>query len=142
MLRVYAAQREDMNEGWVWLKKLGLPQRSIVRIKNTENGRTVCCEALQIDENFLREYNQPPRKEITDPDKSLVMNAWYRIRLGGLLTETDYRLEVSQANNLCGKLRASLRHPQIVVRLATGLGIISVALGLLGVVVGAFSLCS
>jgi hypothetical protein len=48
-----------MNEGWVWLSNHGYAPRSIIKIKNKSNGAVVHCEALEIDDNFTQEYNQP-----------------------------------------------------------------------------------
>lgn len=91
------------------------------------------CEALKIDENFVKEYNQSPRMNINSDDGTVVINGWYRNRLGGIHTKQDHDLEISEVNGFFGKFRASVGHPQIVVRLATWLGVISVALGFLGV---------
>ncbi len=134
--RVLAALQQDMNQGWIWLSQPSLGHRSIVKVVNLSNGKIVFCEALQIDENFLADYNQPPRLSITGPESSLVMNAWYRKLLGDLVTNHDHDLKIGRANNPYGKLRACLQHPQVVVRLATWLALLSVFLGALGVFLG------
>ena len=46
---LYVALREDVQHGWVWLDDSSLRMRSIIKIKNTENGKSIYCEALQID---------------------------------------------------------------------------------------------
>jgi hypothetical protein len=141
-VKIYACLSNDISEGFVWLLKPGLSARSIVRITNPDNGRSVFCEALQIDQNFLREYNSSQSRALIDrPDSSLVIGAWYRARLG-LDTRRDYPLGVAAAESWLGKLRACMEHPQSVVRVAAWLGIISVALGLTGVALGIISLCA
>jgi len=122
-----------MNEGWVWLSEHDFVPRSIVRIKNRSNRAVVYCEALEIDDNFIEEYNQPPRVGISRDEKTIIMNGWYRNRLGGIETKNNYALEISAANGWWGKFRASTGHPQVVVRLATWLGVISVALGIVSI---------
>ena len=73
-----------------------------------------------------------------DPDAALVISAWYRARLGDLQTKRSYALEV--ANRWLGKTRASMQHPQNVVRIGIWLGIVSVALGAVGLLLGLTSL--
>lgn len=133
MYKVLASTRTDMNEGWVWLSNQGFAPRSIIKIKNKSNGAVVYCEALEIDENFAQEYNQAPRLNIDQSEKTIVMNAWYRNRLGGIETKKSHDLTISEANGFWGRFRASTGHPQVVVRLATWLGVISVALGIVGI---------
>jgi hypothetical protein len=128
---IYAAKIQDMSQGWVWLGGHGeLGQRSIVRLSTAE--KTVYCELLKIDENFIRDYNRPGegRISITDGQSALVVGAWYRTRLG-LQTHTDADIEVKSANHLFGQIRACLDHPQVVVRLPTWLGILSAVLGII-----------
>jgi hypothetical protein len=139
-MKLYASLDDHIGEGFVWLLRPCLPSRCVVKITNPESRRSVFCEALQLEANFIQRYNQPPRFNITDPESSLVMSSWYRARLGNLETQREYALEVVEANSWCGKIRACLHHPQIVVRVAVWLGIVSVALGALGVVLGVISI--
>jgi hypothetical protein len=53
--------------------------------------------------------------------------------LGGIETKKNHELEISRPNGLWGKFRASTGHPQVVVRLATWLAVISVALGVISI---------
>ncbi len=99
------------------------------------------CERLEIDDNFTKEYNQPPRVHIKPNEDTAVINAWYRKRLGGIPTKKSHDLKIIEANGWWGKLRANTGHPQVVVRLATWLAVISVALGVIGVGLGALSIC-
>jgi hypothetical protein len=138
-MKIYASLDDHIGEGFVWLQNSDLPARCVVKITNPETKRVVFCEALQLEENFLKRYNQPPRYMIKDPGSSIIMSGWYRIRLGGLQTQHEYALEVTEADSWCAKIRACLHHPQIVVRVAVWLGLVSVALGALGVILGAIS---
>lgn len=133
MYKVLASTRTDMNEGWVWLSNHGYVPRSIIKIKNKSNGAAVYCEALEIDDNFIQEYNQAPRLNIIPSEKTIVINGWYRNRLGGIETKKIHDLEISKANGCWGRLRASTGHPQAVDRLATWLGLLSVTLGVFGI---------
>lgn len=139
-MRIYASLDDDIGEGFVWLRRAGLPTRGIVKITHPDSGRSVFCEALQFEDNFLRNYNQSPRFRIDNPESSLVMSGWYRARLGDLQTQWEYPLEITQADSWWGKIRACMHHPQVVVRVAVWLGLLSVVLGVVGVLLGGISL--
>jgi hypothetical protein len=139
-MKLFAALREDTQQGWVWLENSSLTMRSIVKIKNTENDKSVYCEALQIDKNFLKTYNQEPRHAITDTKNTLVISGWYRAKLGDLKTQSDASLVITACNSWWGKFRACTHHPQVIVRVAAWLGLVSVILGLLGVIISLVSL--
>lgn len=140
--RVLASLREDLNQGWVWVTNTGLDSRSVVRITNKKNGKSVYCESLEIDDNYLFAYNNRPRENIDKTKPTITVSSWYRIKLGGINTKTNHELEVRAANSWWGKTRANLQHPQVVVRMATWLGIISVGLGVIGIVLGVLGICS
>jgi hypothetical protein len=131
--KVLASLRDEMNQGWVWATNSGLDPRSVVKIKNLKNNKCIFCECLEIEENYKKAYNAPPREHIKDTEITITINAWYRKKLGGIETKTDHELEIRAANGLWGKLRANIQHPQVVVRMATWLAIISIGLGLLSI---------
>lgn len=134
MLKIYASLWEDSQQGWVWLQAPKLPLRCIVIISNPANKRAVYCEALQIDDNFLKRYNQPQRIFIETPENALVINEWYRARLGGIQTQTKVNLIIRPVScQLYGKFKACTHHPQVIVRISVWLGFISVILGLIGI---------
>jgi hypothetical protein len=141
-VQIYACLSNDISEGYVWLSKAGLSSRSTVKITNPGNGRSVFCEALQFEKNFLGEYNDSPSRIAIDrPESSIVIGGWYRARLGDLQTQHDYPLRIGSANLWHGKLRACMHHPQTVVRVAAWLGVVSVALGVTGFILGLIGLC-
>jgi hypothetical protein len=104
-----------------------------VKITNKKNNKQIYCECLEIDENYISVYNNSAREYIDKNKATITINSWYRKKLGGINTKTDHELEIRAANGMLGQLRANLEHPQVVVRMATWLAIISVALGLLSV---------
>lgn len=136
---IYAALHEDSQQGWVWLNNPDYPPRAIVKITSLDKKSYVYCEALQIDHNFLTHYNQKPRKHIHNPAESIVMNGWYRAKLGGIETGCETKLSIELANSYFNRLRACLLHPQLIARVAAWLGIISVVLGIVGVALGILS---
>lgn len=140
-MKLFAALREDTQQGWVWLQDSSLPARSTVKITNPANGNVVYCEALQIDKNFLCAYNQSPRINIDNPQPALVINGWYRAALGGLLTQSEVSLSIRPSNCWWGKFKSCIDHPQIIVRVAAWLGVIGLFLGVVGLILGVLSLC-
>ena len=56
--KVYASLINDINSGWVWIGDFKDEQRSIVKITNLKNKKTVYCEALKIDSNFKKNTNK------------------------------------------------------------------------------------
>ena len=139
-MKLFAALNDDAHQGWVWLQDTRLPARCVVKITSPTNKKSVYCEALQIDTNFLNKYNQLKRFPITDPASSLVVNNWFRAKLGGLVTQLDEPLIINPSDYWWGKFKACTDHPQIVVRVAAWLGIIGLFLGIVGLVLGALSL--
>lgn len=138
-MRIFASMWEDAQQGWVWLCVQGLPPRSVVKITNTQTGASIYCEALYIDNNFLRTYNQSPRHPISEPECSLVANAWYRAKLGCPDTQRDVPLTVKRASSFFGRYMACVHHPQAVVRVASWLGALSLALGVISLGLGVYS---
>lgn len=141
-LKVFASLAEDINSGWVWVPESFVGERTVVRIRHKKTGKAVYCEALQVGGNYLKRYNTNERtKKITDKDASIVMSEWYRKKLGVENTQEEIEFVIVAKNNPWGHLRASLQHPQIVVRLAMELAILSVVLGVVGVYLGMGSTC-
>jgi hypothetical protein len=143
-MRIFAAREEDAHQGWVWLQDPSLPARCVVKITNPATRTSVYCETLQIEGNFLREYNQSPRVTITNPASSMVIGGWYRASLGGLQTQTDVALEVQRCRGARGwwwRFKACIGHPQIVVRMAAWMGGIGLVVSIIGLALGVASLC-
>jgi hypothetical protein len=139
-MKLFAALHDDSHQGWVWLKNAKLPPRCVVKITNSATRKSVYCEALQIDANFLEKYNQQPRFSIEDPASSLVIGGWFRAKLGDVATQSDVSLTIETSAPLWGEFKACTDHPQIVVRVAAWLGAIGLFLGIVGVVLGIWSL--
>ena len=150
--KLYAALHEDIAEGFVWFEEKQSSARCIVKITYSQNGRrrSVFCEALQIERNFLRRYNKDKVPKFTiEINKGgsfaspMVMSHWYRARLSPkepLTTQVEYCFEIVAFDRLYnrwyGKLRACMHHPQVVVRVGVWLGVISVILGVLSLFLG------
>lgn len=133
--QVLAALKEDINQGWVWMQdeSLKLQPRSIVKITNRENKKSIFCECLIIDKNFKNSYNGGRRVHIK-AGSTLIMNEWYHSKLGKIETKKYHNLCIEPRNDVFGKYLANINHPQVIVRMAVWLGTIGVLLGIVGVV--------
>jgi len=140
--KVQAALREDLNEGWVWGPDLKFEQRPIVKITNLDNKKTVYCEYLTINDNYIENYNRPKDTvEIKIGTNVITMNEWYRKRLGIPETKKEYNLTIAtERARILAQIRMGLQHPQAVVRITTVLAIIGAILGVISIVLGIIAL--
>ena len=133
--RVYAAMAEDASSGWVHIAPPETKKkRSVVKLRHGK--RSVYCEAIDIDANFRARYERSPHRLPLTGDRVLVMNGWYRDRLG--ITQArgkEYDIEITVHNRM-GHIHAARHNPQLVVRLATRLALIAIVLGVIAVVLG------
>lgn len=141
---VHTSIRDDMNEGWVWIRNPNLKnaldgKRCTVRIM-AKPGKSIFCEALYADEWYMEKWNKRwnnTHKKVPPTDANLAfISAWYRGRLDILdireVPQTltiDYKEDTSRP--LWWQLHVCLEHPQVVVLLATLLAIIGLGLGIL-----------
>ncbi len=145
---VHTSLRDDMNEGWVWIRNLKNEldgKRRIIRV-TAETGKSIFCEGLWADDWYMEKWNERWKnihQEARCADEKLAfISAWYRACL-------DIREDPQNLQNLTidckdtprpfwWQLRACLEHPQVVIRLATRLAIISLGLGILGLLLAIF----
>ncbi len=140
LYRIYAALKEDIDSGRVWILSPQVDQRPVISIKNTVTGKKVYCEALKIDSNFERIYECGRTLKLDLSQNPLVINEWYRKKLDISGTKETEDLQITIEAGIWPRLCAVYQHPQLVVRVACVLGVISVLLGILGVILGAISL--
>lgn len=142
-LKIFPALAEDINVPYVWLSETPDKSRPLMRIENFKNGKTVYVQALRIDNNFRSRYQNSPNTLSLPEDGTLaVMSQWYRDCLGVKRMETTEFIikPACWIFRLFTQLRASFSHPDCNVRLAANLAIISIFLGILGLLLGVISL--
>lgn len=93
---------------------------------------------MYLDSNWVEDYNERKRTcNITFGEPVVIMNGWYRKKLGNLETyaktgkKTELAIEIT--DNRFGRIMSCIQHPQVVVRIATWLGVIGMLLGVVGV---------
>jgi hypothetical protein len=139
--KIYVALDTEKSEGWVWLPLDAGLLAEFVAIKNAANGWKIICERRTVDENFRVVYNSTQSTiHLPETGRFVVMNAWYRQRLGILDTRPEVPLEVSDSTGWLAMCRASRQHPNPAIRMSISLALLSVFLGLVGVVEGIIAL--
>ena len=130
---VYAALHEDISNCSAWIQHRGMESfnsRTIVAIRNPANRKTVHCELYKIDSNFRNHYKKSGNtRSIPLKDNVIILNYYYRAKLGIDETGTVHTLSIKKALPLIGNFRLNISHPQSVVRMAVWLGGISVIMG-------------
>lgn len=130
--QLHHALWQDMESGSIWLQEPVVTSRTVVKV--THQGRVLYCEAKRIDA-YLRAYFLKEFAEDLGGDTNpLLMNAWYRKRLGLEADSGEVELDIQAAENPWGRFFACLHHPQLAVRLATWLATWSVLLAVLGII--------
>lgn len=139
---IRAALGEDVNSPYIWFTAMPRRSREIVKITNPEKSLSVWCEVVLASDNFIERYNRNPRtQKISANQPYAIANEWYREKLGLDKNEsTDVLINASSKPLFIKQILASYQHPDNTVRLAVDLAFVSVALGFIGLVLGAISL--
>jgi len=139
--KIYVALDTEKKEGWVWLPFDAGLSADFVAIRNPTNGWKIVCERRTVDENFRDVYNSTGSTiHLPEGGRFIVMNAWYRQRLGILDTKPDVSLEVSNSRGWLAMYRASRQHPNPAIRMSISLAVLSIFLGLAGLIEGIIAL--
>jgi hypothetical protein len=140
---VSTSLRDDMNEGWVWIRNLKNEldgNRRIIRVK-AETGKSIFCEALYADVWYMEKWNERwdnTHKKVPADDENLAfISSWYRRRLGIGMGPQNLTIDYKDTPRpFWWQLHACLEHPQAVVLLATLLAVIGLGLGTLALGLG------
>src|SRR5208282_673979 len=82
---VHQVEREDLNEGWIWVRSEELKpkienRRPVVRVRDTRSGKQVCCETLYADDTYMSNRRHPLPK--AEWNNAVFVSGWYRRLLG------------------------------------------------------------
>jgi len=140
---LHTAIWDDVESGAIWISPTPastFTSRTIVHVRNEDNHRSIRCEAKMVDEYYLKRFTEQTGHTVDETAQHVFINAWYRKALGLTTRQGPIKLAIVADESLPGKLRACLQHPQVVVRIATVLGLWSVALGIISLALGILSL--
>lgn len=136
--QIYAALHTEENDGWVWLrfKDAGIPDnltRPVIRIRSKASDEIVYCEARNIDKNYEYRYTTRKTTRCLVDDPLIIINEWHRKKLclGGREKKNGSELLIVVCNDCLGRIFACFDHPQVIVRIAITISIISVGLGII-----------
>jgi hypothetical protein len=137
---ILAALDTETREGWVWLPLPSKWAADVVSIKH--DSHSVICERRVVDENFRRLYESETRATLPTNESFIVINAWYRQRLGINSARVKVSLEIREERGLWEKhVSVFWHHPSAIVRSNIQVALVSIGLGIVGLVLGIVSLC-
>jgi hypothetical protein len=124
-VRIYEAGRDEMHKGWIRISKeldlrKGIPNGAYVIV--SANNRKVYCQI----------------RGTLEKAGCVEMNEWYRNALGWTDTPNE-EIELTVKKVGFRRIVAFAQHPDDIVRVSIGLGMISVGLGILSIIL-AFSI--
>jgi hypothetical protein len=145
--RILVSLTDDMDKSVAWVQNSDIVERCIGSIRNATSRRRVWLELRAVDANYRKNYgDRPVTVAIRVNEPTLVLNEWYRRRLG-VDTNGQHDLDIKEfTGNLVMRLLRGFQigfgHPDSNVRCATQAALIGLFLGGLGLVLGIVSLCS
>lgn len=135
---ILAALDTETKEGWVWLPLSAKWNSGLVLIKYHD--RSVICERRVADANFRRHYQKETGVALTTADNFVVINAWYRQHLGITDTQVTLPLDIEEEHGFWANHVSVFRgHPQALVRTNILIALVSIGLGVLGLLIGLVS---
>lgn len=145
---VYASLLNDIDKNYVWVgQQSNVSIRTFVCITNLENSKRIYVDALSLDNGYVNEYQSNPKRvqslEMHKND-AIVLNQWHRNQLGIESTQTNAKLSIDEISRYTLWLRmaqSGLKHPDTLVRQNTQLALLSLALGLIGILPNQVSKC-
>ncbi len=152
--KIYPCLISDIDQSNVWVSGV-ITSRTELSIKNPKNGKKIVCDGMNIDADYIRRYdgrfdnhkNKPSKyhKIVEKRNAVVTMSAWYRDKLEIGKTEIDsaanVELEIKTVSKwrFGNRIKACMQHPQVAIRMATWIGIISTLLGVVSVLCGFLS---
>ncbi len=144
MYTVYSSLKEDINSPTVWLMESGLDSRDLIFMKSKKKRKRVWVDAQIVDDNFFRNYNErKTTKKLIKNQRVIIANEWYRQRLGikkGENVDLDIKQIKFSFMRPFRQMQAALHHPDNAMRISADIAIVSLFLGVLGLILGIISL--
>ena len=136
---IYAALYEESKEGWVWIPPTNEINSEFIRIINPKTEKYIVCERRTLDDNYVKYYNnrhgaRKINKE--DIERCIVINEYYRNKLGNISTKEEVELEIVETNKIRGYLQGALHHPNQYLRYGIMSNILALIFGMLSLILG------
>lgn len=139
-IKILASIKTDAMEGWGWIKSSVVKENGFYKIHNIINKKHATCYLRIIDDNYIGDYN--PRSKtlkIKEEDKVLVLNEYYRKKIGLNKNET-YEIDFSKIRWYHLSRLFDFSHPNPYIRQSGRLAFVSLLLAILGIVLAILSL--
>lgn len=131
-IKILASIKTDAMEGWVWICPTLISENGFYKIENLDTNKKVFCYLRIVDENFVSQYNSSQRTfKLNKEDNSVVINEFYRKKLGIAKANMDYNLEITEAGWYSKYLSFEFSHPNPYVRQSSRLTLISFFIGII-----------
>jgi hypothetical protein len=135
--KIHKALWENIEFGSIWIGNQSgqqFPPRTVVKVTNKRNEREIFCELQTIEAHFGKKYKEKFGIDLVEPEKVAFISGWYRSLLNVAVDE-EVELEVKKADRLYGRIRSSLDHPEVIVRVSVYLAIWSIILGVIAILI-------
>lgn len=129
--KVFAALHTEVRRGCVWNNE-GYTNR-LIKIKH--KSKSIVVSNRRIDKNFECVYNK--EKTFTLTGNAIVIDEYYRVKLGNLDTQKEYDLEIKpiKSCDLCSNLKYLNEHPDDVVRITYYFTWFGIVLGIISSII-------
>ncbi len=97
------------------------------------SGKKIICYLRVVDWNYINQYNSGKTVNIKETDHVLIINEYYRKRLGLCETNVDVKMKVTKCNWFRKFVNLDFGHPNPYVRSNNKMTIISILLGLISI---------
>jgi hypothetical protein len=139
--RVHAADRDNFNEGWIFIRDKSLREfRGSRRVAKVVYGdKYTYCGVRYADPIDIAAFDEASKntyKLRESPDDLLFINTWYWRLLGMPDLPNHLQVEITLSRSLYGYCVACFDHPQVIVLLGMVLGFIGTGLGVVGAGLG------
>lgn len=129
--KVFATLHSEAKTACVWNRE-GHKNR-LIKIKY--NSRSTVVSNRRIDKNFEKIYNQ--RTTYTLTDNAIIIDEYYRIKLGNLDTQKEYSFEIEPVKycDIYSNLKYLNQHPDDVVRITYYFTWFGIASGIINTII-------
>lgn len=131
LYRIHAALHSETRTGDCWIPET-FNNYNLIRVKNNANNRSVIVSYRHIEDNFRTKYNESGTRRIPLRDNSIVLDDYYRQRLGvNTREEVDLDITPRKRSDFRASMRYLRQHANDVVRISFWLGFVAVIMGIL-----------
>jgi len=137
-MQIYKSIYEESNEGWIWISSMnGIKSRQLIHVKNTQTDKSIYVSCRIIDNDFIKIYNAGNNRKKMNLNNSMVISSYYRdlLEINENVDISTFEIKLIEKKQICKKIQFLTKHPDLALRLATELAIISVTIGFVSILI-------